>query len=106
MEQEPDPIDFAVLDPTRDAARFEATAWRVAQRAIELRGLRRAVLRRGFVAFGVAMAAALLMWFTAPRREPAPTRSVTPAHSSGVLDWAMRDVEAGELFELGGSHAQ
>jgi hypothetical protein len=104
MEQEPDPIDFAALDPSRDPERFTATAARIAQRAIELRRLRRAVVRRGTVAFAVAMAAGLVIWFTAPHREPAGATS--RARSNDVLDWAMRDIEAGELLELGGSHAQ
>ena len=101
MEPEPEPIDLAVLDPTRDAARFDSAVARVAQRAIELRRLRRAVVRRGAIAFAVAMAAALVLWFTAPRRS-------TPraAHSVEILDWATRDVQTSDVLELGGSHAQ
>ena len=100
MEPEPDPIDLSSLDPTRDAARFDATVARVATRAIELRRLRRAVVRRGFVALAVAMAAALLLWFTAPRRD-------APRAASGtdMLDWATRDVSASDVLELGGPHA-
>jgi hypothetical protein len=103
MEQEPDPIDFAALDPSRDTERFTATAARVAKRAIELRRLRRAVVRRGSVAFAVAMAAGLVIWFTAPRRERAAESS--RANGAEILDWAMR-VEPSELLELGGTHAQ
>ena len=101
MEPEPDPIDLSVLDPTRDAARFDASVSRVAQRAVELRRLRRAVVRRGAVAVAIAMAAALLLWFTAPRRA-APQQAASP----DILDWANRDVQPEELLSLGGGHAQ
>jgi hypothetical protein len=101
MEPEPEAIDLTSLDPTRDAARFDATVARIAQRAIELRRLRRAVVRRGAIAVVVAMAAALVLWFSAPRRAaPPPTRDVD------ILDWATRDVNASDVLELGGSHAQ
>jgi hypothetical protein len=98
---EPEPIDLSSLDPTRDQARFDATVARIAERAIELRRLRRAVVRRGAIAFAVAMAAALLLWFSAPRREAAP-----PSRGVDILDWATRDVQASDVLELGGSHAQ
>ncbi len=102
MEPEPEPVDLSSLDPTRDAGRFDAAVARVAARALELHRLRRAVVRRGVVGFAVALAAALLLWFTAPRRDaPAPART-----SSDILDWAMRDVSANDVLELGGSHAQ
>lgn len=101
MEPEPEPIDLAVLDPTRDAARFDSAVARVAQRAIELRRLRRVVVRRGAIAFAVAMAAALVLWFTAPRRTAPPA-----ARNADILDWATRDVQSSDVLELGGSHAQ
>ena len=101
MEPEPEPIDLAVLDPTRDAARWGSTVARVAQRAIDLRRLRRAVVRRGAIAFALAMAAALVLWFTAPRRT-APAA----AHTVDILDWATGDVQTSDVLELGGSHAQ
>jgi hypothetical protein len=101
MEPEPDPIDLSSLDPTRDAARFEAMASRIAARAIELRRLRRAVVRRGAIAVAVAMAAALVLWFSAPRREAPPA-----SRGVDILDWATRDVHASDVLELGGSHAQ
>jgi len=105
MEPEPDSIDLAVLDPTRDGARFDATASRIAQRAVELRRLRRAVVRRGATAFAVAMAAALLLWFTAPRRAE-PQRDGARSASPDILDWAMRDAKPDELLLLGGGHAE
>jgi len=101
MEPEPEPIDLASLDPTRDAPRFDAAVARVAGRAVELQRLRRAVVRRGVVALSVAMAAALLLWFSAPRREAPP-----PRDQPDILDWAMRDVSASDVLELGGPHAQ
>jgi hypothetical protein len=101
MEPEADPIDLAELDPTRDGARFDATVARVARRAIELRKLRRALVRRGAVAFAVAMAAALVLWFSAPHRESAP-----PPRSPDLLEWATRDVQPAEVLELGGGYAQ
>lgn len=100
MEPEPSPIDLAVLDPTRDPTRFDGAVARIAQRAIELRRLRRAVMRRGIVAVAVAMAAGLLLWFSAPRREA----HVQPrAHQQDILDWALRDVQASDVLELGGA---
>lgn len=108
MEPEPDRIDLSVLDPTRDAARFAAVSARIAQRAIELRRLRRAVMRRGLVAVTVAMAAGLILWLSAPR----PHLTVRDHGVAGdpqprdILDWALRDVQPGDVLELGGSHAQ
>ena len=99
---EAEPVDLSSLDPTRDAAHFDATVARIAQRAIELRRLRRAVVRRGGIAFVVAMAAALVLWFSAPRRAAPPAA----APSVDILDWATRDVHASDLLELGGLHAQ
>ncbi len=101
MEPEPDPIDLAILDPSREPARFDATVARVAHRAIELRRMRRTVVRRGAIACAVAMAAALVLWFSAPRRQP-PAQAREP----DLLDWATRDVGASDVLELGGSHAQ
>src|SRR5512143_552094 len=65
MEPEPDRIDLSSLDPSRDAERWDAVASRVATRAIELRRLRRAVVRRGTVAVVLAAAAGLALWFSA-----------------------------------------
>ncbi|HEY5946346.1 MAG TPA: hypothetical protein VIV40_12675 [Kofleriaceae bacterium] len=103
MEPETNPIDLSVLDPTRDPRRFDAAVANIAQRAIELRRLRRVVVRRGAIAFAVAMAAALVLWFSAPRREPQHT-----SRNVDILEWATRDVQASDLLELelGGSHAQ
>lgn len=94
------PIDLSVLDPQRHPG-FEQTVSRVAQRAIELRRLRRAVVRRGLTALAFAMAAAVALWMAAPRRPAQAPR--TP----DVLDWALRDdVGARDVLELGGGHAQ
>lgn len=99
MEPETEPLDLSVLDPARDSARWDRTIARVADRARELRRLRRMVARRGAVAVMLAAAAALALWFTAPRRHP-----VEPTRSS-ILDWAVRDVEPNELLEIGGGDA-
>ena len=93
-------IDLSVLDPKRNGARFDAQVARIAQRAIENRRLRRAVVRRGIVAFAIAMAAGLALWFSAPAR-PAP-----PARSIDILDWATRDIGPADVLSLGGGHAQ
>jgi len=95
MEPEPDRIDLSVLDP----GRWDDVAARVAQRGRELRRLRRAVLRRGIVAVVVAAAAALALWFGAPKRE-------APRPRGDILEWATRDVTADDVLQLGGSHAQ
>jgi hypothetical protein len=89
------PVDLSVLDPRHG----DAVVARIAQRAIELRKLRRAVVRRGVVAFAIAMAAALVLWFTAPK----PTVATQPP-SNDLLDWATRDIDANDV--LGVSHAQ
>lgn len=99
MEPEPDRIDLSVLDPHRDRARWEDAVSRVAARALELRQLRRVVVRRGATALVLAAAAALALWFTAPKQHSMPRRS------SDLLEWATRDVEPGELLNLGGGHA-
>jgi hypothetical protein len=101
MEPEPDRIDLSVLDPGRDTARFDGAVERIAQRAIELRRLRRAVVRRGAVAFALAMAAGLVLWFSAPHREPPAAR-----RAPDLLDWATRDVSPADVLDLGVTHAQ
>jgi hypothetical protein len=93
-------IDLSVLDPKRNGARFDAQVARIAQRAIENRRLRRAVVRRGVVAFAIAMAAGLVLWFSAPSR-PTP-----PPQSFDILDWATRDIGPTDVLSLGGPHAQ
>jgi hypothetical protein len=94
------PVDLSVLDPRRNEARFDAAVSRIAQRAIELRRLRRAVVRRGITALAIAMAAGLVLWFAAPKRNAVAPRS------PDLLDWATRDVGANDVLGLGGSHAQ
>ena len=88
-------VDLSSLDPRHG----DAVIARIAQRAIELRALRRAVVRRGVVAFAIAMAAALVLWLTAPKRT-----IDAPQRSPDVLDWATRDIDANDV--LGVSHAQ
>jgi len=103
MEPEPDRIDLAVLDPSRHAAKWNAAVGNVAARALELRRLRTAVMRRGMVALALSAAAALVLWFVVPKRS---TVQATPTHSSqslDMLDWATRQ---GDVLELGGTHAQ
>jgi hypothetical protein len=102
MELEPEPIDLSVLDPSRDTARWAHAAARVAARAIELRRVRRLVARRGVTALALAAAAAFALWLMVPRREqPAPA----PVSREDVLDWAVRDVNSGELLEVGAGDA-
>jgi hypothetical protein len=101
MEPEPEmpAVDLSPLAPPHGDAVYA----RVAARALELRKLRRAVVRRGAVAVVLAAAAAIVVWLSAPPRHQ-PVREM-PAHD--VLDLGMRsDVDPYELLELGGSHAQ
>jgi hypothetical protein len=93
-----EPIDLAVLDPCGNPAQFDATVSRIAQRAIELRRFRRAVVRRGMLALGLAMAAGVALWFAAPKRQT--------AREPDLLDWATRDIGAADVLGLGGEHAQ
>jgi len=95
MTPEPEPIDLSALDPSREP-RWDAAVARVAQRARDLRRLRRTVVRRG-IAAGVLVAAAALMLWLAPRPRP-------PAEPS-LLDWAVRDVTADDVLALGGNDA-
>ena len=99
-EPEEAPVDLSVLDPQRNAPRFDATVSRIAERAIELRRLRRAIVRRGAVAFAIAMAAALVLWFAAPKRH------VVEPRSPDLLDFAERDIDANDVLGYGGGHAQ
>jgi hypothetical protein len=91
------PVDLSALDPRHG----DDVVARIAQRAIELRRLRRAVVRRGVTAFAIAMAAGLVLWFAAPK----PTAATT--HRTDLLDWATRDdVDAFDVLSIGGPHAQ
>ena len=89
------PIDLSVLDPRPT----DALVARIAQRAIELRRLRRAVVRRGVTALAIAMAAGIVLWLAAPKRHAV-------ARPPDLLDWATRDVSADDVLGLGGNHAQ
>lgn len=110
MEPEPDmpavePVDLSPLAPRHTDAAYA----RIAARAIELRKLRRAVVRRGAVAVVLAAAAAVVFYLSAPRHG-ASLSNARPAHSSGsgdLLDLGLRgDVDPFELLDLGGTHAQ
>jgi hypothetical protein len=92
MEPEPD-VDLSLLDPSRDP-RWDQTIARVAERARVRVRLRRAVVRRGILAVALAAAASLIVWWSAPHRDPA-----TPARGD-MLDWAVRDVSASDVLEL------
>jgi hypothetical protein len=102
MESEPDRIDLSMLDPSRHASRWNAAVGNVAARALELRRLRRAVMRRGMIALAMSAAAALLVWMLAPRRE-VQQPAVVKSTSVDMLDWAERQ---GDVLELGGGYAQ
>ena len=103
MEPEPDPIDLSILDPSRDPARWSHAISNVAARAIELRRLRRVVVRRGIAALAVTAAAALLLWLSAPAHDPAPPARAQSADA--MLDWAVRDVAPNEVLGVGANHA-
>jgi hypothetical protein len=94
------PVDLSVLDPRHDETRFEAIVSHVAQRALELRRSRDLVVRRGGAALLLAMAAGLASWFATPRPQRAPTSS------PDLLGWATRDIDAGDVLELGGRDAR
>jgi len=107
MEPEPDdmpavqPVDLSPLAPSHTDAVYA----RVAARAMELRKLRRAVVRRGAVAMVLAAAAAVVFWLSAPRHDASV--ATTPSHGRDILDLGMRsDVDPFELLDLGGTHAQ
>ncbi len=97
---EPEPIDLSVLDPRRNATRFDAAVNRIAQRALEVRRLRRAVVRRGLVALALATAAGVVLWLSAPRPQPPAPQPID------VLDWATRDLSAADVLAAGGGHAE
>lgn len=99
MEPEPEKLDLSALDPAAHPG-WDRKVAGVAARAIELRRLRRAVVRRGAVAVVLAAAAAVALWLSAPHHEPPPR----PQRS--MLDWAVRDVSASELLEIGAGDAQ
>lgn len=105
MESEPDRVemivDLSVLDPSRHESRWNAAIGNVAARALELRRLRRAIMRRGMIALAMSAAAALLVWVLAPRRESAAPSRAT--QSVDMLEWASR---RGDALELGGDYAQ
>jgi hypothetical protein len=97
MEPEPENVDLSVLDPRRDGARWDRMVENVAARAVEQRRLRLRAVRRGAIAAVMAIAAALAVWFGAPKRDPV-------THTSGdLLEWAVRDVEPSEVLGLGGN---
>jgi hypothetical protein len=108
MEPEVDPmearVDLSPLQPNHS----DVLVAKIAARALELRRLRRAVVRRGAVAVVLAAAAGLALWLSAPRRDV--VHAAPPTARSGhhdILDLATRtDVDPYELLELGGNNAQ
>ena len=107
MEPEPDmpaepAVDLSPLAPRHDDAVYA----RVATRAIELRKLRRAVVRRGIVAVALAAAAAVVFYLSAPRYDTSIS-TARPSRGGDLLDLGLRgDVDPFELLDLGGTHAQ
>jgi hypothetical protein len=101
-------VDLSPLAPRHTDAVYA----RVAARALELRRLRRAVVRRGAIAVIVAAAAGLALFLSAPRRDQLAPRgrdhgAGARGHSADILDLGFRsDVDPYELFDLGGTHAQ
>jgi hypothetical protein len=104
MEPEPNmPAEPAVDLSTLAPRHGDAVYARVAARAIELRKLRRAVVRRGAVAVVLAAAAAVVFYLSAPRHDS----SARPSRGGDLLDLGLRgDVDPFELLDLGGTHAQ
>ena len=103
MQPEPDmppPTDLSVLDPgRRDAGHWQRAAAQVAQRALQARRVRRAVVRRGVIAVALASAAALGLWFLGPGREPAPSHApVARTGDDAMLGWALRDPDPSEVL--------
>ena len=108
MEPEPDMPAEPAVDLTSLAPRHtDAVYARVAARALELRKLRRAVVRRGAIAAVLAAAAAVVFYLSAPRHDASISSSARPSRSGDLLDFGMRaDVDPFELLDLGGTHAQ
>jgi hypothetical protein len=87
---EPERIDMRPLDP----GDWQRKAQTLAARALELRRLRRTVLVRGSIAVAVSMAAAIVLWLSAPKPAPAAVQSSTPS----LLDWALHDTDPTEVL--------
>ena len=83
MEPEPEKIDLSALDP----GGWERKAAAIAARSVARHRFRKRV-QRGAIATVLAAAAAIAVWFGAPRRE------------------APRDVEPGDVLGLGGNDAR
>jgi len=96
-EPEPEPIDLSALDPSRDRSRWDRMIAQVADRSVEAARIWRTVVRRGTVGVVVAAAAALALWWSAPRNKPAPT---APDQAMASLDWALRDLGPDELLGI------
>ena len=94
MEPEPEKVDLASLDPSRDGARWESAIASVTARGLERLRLRRALVRRGSIAIVLAAAAGFAMWWSAPRPVPEPQRV-------DILDWATRDVQPSDVLGIG-----
>jgi len=96
MEPEPEKVDLSALD----LPGWDRKIASVSRRAFEQRRLRRAVVRRGAIAVVLAAAAAIAVWFGAPKRE-----AVAYAHAD-LLEWAVRDALPSEVLGLGGNDAR
>ena len=101
MEPEPDRIDFSSLDPAA-SPRWDGAIASVAARGHEQRRLRRAIVRRGAIAVVLAAAAGIVVWLSAPHRDPVPR----PAHHADILDWAVSDAPNAFAILGGDDHAQ
>ena len=94
MQPEPERVDLSPLD----VPRFDHAVARVANRARELRALRRIVGRRAVTAAVLVAAAALALWL-------APTRPRAAPASTDILSWATGATPE-QVLNLGGNDAQ
>jgi hypothetical protein len=90
---DPEKIDFAALDPSRDPRRWEQLVGDVARRGLEAR--RAASVTRQLVAWArpalaAAALVALVVWLIAALR-PAPTAVAAARPADALTAWAWND---------------
>lgn len=107
-EETPEPIDFSVLDPSRDQLRWERTINRLAaQASAECRGrltVQHQLLRWGRPVLAAAAALCLIAWsasYWAAARRPAGSGEQATAPALSISTWAANHEvpNASELLE-------
>lgn len=94
MTSDEDRINLSPLDP----GNWQQKSAALAARALEMRRFRRAVVVRGMTALALSAAAALALWFAAPKPQTQVAQPTAASHSTDLLNWAVTNADPTEAL--------